>query len=188
MTPDQMVRALRRTGDWAWLAGISLLISDLFFPILGTAVMSALGLIYGWLIGGIISSVGSIAGGVLAYWLCRKLGRGVAEKIAGKKGLAQGEHIFHGDGGGFLVAISRWMPVLPEVIACLAGLSKMPFGRFIAALCAGSVPMGFVFAWIGERGQSNPLTTVLVSAVLPPVIWAFFHFFYFTKKSKRSEL
>jgi len=187
MSVDQIVLDLRKTGNWAWLLGVGLLISDLFLPILGTAVMSALGLIYGWWIGGIISSVGAILAGVLAYWLCRKLGWSVAVKIAGEKGLAQGEQIFRGKGGGFLVAISRWMPVMPEVIACLAGLSRMPFRRFLAALCAGSIPMGFVFAWIGETGQGNPLTAILISAILPPVIWAFFHFFYFAKQKKSGE-
>ncbi len=187
MSIDKIVSDLRKTGNWAWLAGIGLLVSDLFLPILGTAVMSALGLIYGWWIGGIISSVGAIAAGVFAYWLCRKLGRSVAVRIAGEKGLAQGEQIFHSKGGGFLVAISRWMPVMPEVIACLAGLSRMPFGRFLAALSAGSIPMGFIFAWIGETGQGNPLAAILISAVFPPIIWAFFHFFYFAKQEKSGK-
>ncbi len=182
MSLEKMIADLRNTGSWAWLAAIGLLVIDLFLPIPGTAVMSALGWIYGWWIGGIIASAGAISSGVLAYWICRKLGRTVAVKIAGEKGLTEGERIFHKDSGGFLVAASRWMPVLPEVIACLAGLSKMPFRRFFAALSAGSIPMSFVFAWIGETGQGEPTVAVLVSALLPPVIWAFFHFFYFTKR------
>lgn len=184
MSLEQTVADLRRSGRWAWLVGIGLLVSDLFLPILGTIVMSALGFVYGWLLGGIISSIGSISAGVLAYWVCRKMGRSAAIRIAGEKGLIKGERIFHSDGGGFLVAISRWMPVFPEVIACLAGLSRMPFWKFLAALIAGSIPMSFVFAWIGEKGQGSPFNAILISAVLPPVIWAFFHIFYFTKREK----
>ncbi len=48
MSLEQMVLDLRKTGGWAWLVGIGLLIIDLFLPIPGTVVMSALGLIYGW--------------------------------------------------------------------------------------------------------------------------------------------
>ncbi len=182
MSLEKTVAYLRGTGHWAWLLGLGLLVSDLFLPILGTAVMSALGLIYGWFVGGLISAVGSIGSGLLAYFLCIKAGRGLATKIAGEKGLAEGERIFRSESGGWLVALSRWMPVLPEVIACLAGLARMPFRKFFAALCAGSVPLGFVFAWIGHSGREAPLLALLLSALLPPVIWLAFRFFWFTKR------
>ena len=182
MSVERTVADLRAAGSWAWLAGIGLLVSDLFLPIPGTVIMSALGLIYGFWIGGLLSALGSILSGLLAYGLCRKLGRSIAIRIAGENGLTEGERIFHGEGGGWLVALSRWMPVLPEVIACLAGLSTMPFRRFLAALCAGSIPMGFVFAHIGETGQNRPGLALLLSALLPPVIWTIFRVFYFTKE------
>lgn len=182
MSVERTVTDLRSTGSWAWLVGIGLLVSDLFLPIPGTVVMSALGLIYGFWIGGVLSSAGAILSGLLAYGLCRKLGRGIAIRIAGEKGLLEGERIFHGEGGGWLVALSRWMPVLPEVIACLAGLSSMPFRKFFAAICAGSIPLGFVFAHIGETGQEKPGFALLLSALLPPVIWTLFRVFYFTKE------
>ena len=165
-------------GAWAWAVGIGLLVIDLFLPILGTVVMSALGLIYGWFLGGILSAFGSIVSGVLAYWLCRKMGRRAAGWLAGESGLAEGERLFHGETGGWLVALSRWMPVLPEVVACMAGLSKMSFRRFFAALCVGSIPMGFVFAWIGDAGEKTPGMALLLSAGLPPVIWGVFRFIY----------
>ncbi|MEM9015641.1 MAG: VTT domain-containing protein [Verrucomicrobiota bacterium] len=174
MTLEQTVAWLDGTGGWAWAAGIGLLLIDLFLPVLGTVVMSALGLIYGWFFGGLLASFGSIAAGILAYGLSRKLGRRVAIWLAGEKGLAEGERLFEGVSGGWLVALSRWMPVLPEVIACLAGLSKMPFRRYLAALMAGSIPMGFVFAWIGEQGNEEPAIAFWLSAGLPPLIWATF--------------
>jgi uncharacterized membrane protein YdjX (TVP38/TMEM64 family) len=144
---------------------------DLFLPVLATAVMSALGYVYGWLLGGMLSSLGSIGAGLLAYGLCCRMGRRAALRLAGEKGLAEGERLFQGEPGGWIVAISRWMPVLPEVVACLAGLSRMPLRRFVPALCAGSVPMGFVYAWIGARGVEHPGLALAVSALLPPVIW-----------------
>ncbi|MEM6279824.1 MAG: VTT domain-containing protein [Verrucomicrobiota bacterium] len=178
MTQENTVERLRATGSWAWAVGMGLLIVDLFLPILGTVVMSALGLIYGWFLGGILAAAGSIAAGLLAYGLCRKLGRGAARSLAGEEGLAQGEKLFRGEIGGWLVALSRWMPVLPEVVACLAGLSKMPFPRFAAALSAGSIPMGFLFAWIGDAGEATPRLALLLSAILPPLIWGAFRWIY----------
>ena len=178
MSLENTVTWLHSTGSWAWAAGIGLLLADLFLPILGTVVMSALGLIYGWFWGGLLSAFGSVGAGVLAYGLSRKLGRRAVRFLAGEHGITEGERLFGGETGEWLVAFSRWMPVLPEVVACLAGISRMPFKRFFAALCAGSFPMGFVFAWIGQTGNNQPMMALILSAGLPPLIWGAFRLLY----------
>lgn len=178
MSFDETVAAMRATGAWAWLVGIGLLVIDLFLPILGTIVMSALGLIYGWFLGGFFSALGSITSGVLAYALSRRLGRKAALWMTGAEGLEEGERIFGGELGGWIVALSRWMPVLPEVIAVMAGMSRMPFRRFFLALCAGSLPMSFVFAWIGDTGVDRPGLAIGLSAGLPVLMWLIFQIFY----------
>jgi uncharacterized membrane protein YdjX (TVP38/TMEM64 family) len=178
MSLENTVAWLQSTGNWAWAAGIGLLIVDLFLPILGTVVMSALGLVYGWFWGGVLSALGSIGAGLLAYGLARKLGRQAVLFLAGENGVAEGERLFGGETGGWLVVFSRWMPVLPEVVSCLAGISKMPLKRFFAALCAGSIPMGFVFSWIGQTGNEHPVMALTLSAGLPPLIWGIFRLVY----------
>lgn len=183
MSPETLVTAFQASRDWAWLAGLGLLVIDLFLPVLGTAVMSALGLVYGWWLGGLLSALGSIGSGMLAYGLCFRLGRRAARWFAGEEGLAKGEHLFRGSLGGWLVALSRWMPVLPEVVACLAGIVRMPVRRFFLALCAGSVPMGFVFAWIGHSGTQQPVFALVLSAGLPPMIWLTFRLIYQAKRA-----
>lgn len=182
MSLENTTQQLRNQGSWAWALGIGLLVVDLFLPILGTVVMSALGLIYGGLIGGALASVGSIGSGLLAYGLCRSSGRAVAEKIAGREGLEQGEQLFSGEAGGWLIALSRWMPVLPEVMACMAGLTKMPFQRFLVALACGSIPLGFTFAFIGATGVDRPILTLVLSAALPPLIWLILRPAFFRKR------
>jgi len=186
MSPEKLVAAFQKARGWAWLAGLALLVLDLFLPVLATAVMSALGYVYGWLLGGMLSSLGSIGAGLLAYGLCCRMGRRAALRLAGEKGLAEGERLFQGEPGGWIVAISRWMPVLPEVVACLAGLSRMPLRRFVPALCAGSVPMGFVYAWIGARGIEHPRLALAVSALLPPVIWLMVRTLYLRRKPQET--
>lgn len=189
MSLENTVEWLQSAGSWGWAAGIGLLLIDLLLPVLGTVVMSALGLIYGWWWGGVISAIGSVGAGLLAYGLCYRLGRKAAVWLAGEKGLEEGERLFGGETGGWLVALSRWMPVLPEVVACMAGISRMPFPRFVAALCAGSIPMGFVFAWIGHAGESQPGLALGLSACLPPIIWAIFRWIYKSiARKKQSQL
>jgi uncharacterized membrane protein YdjX (TVP38/TMEM64 family) len=161
---------LQGHGSWAWAVGLGLLVADLFLPIPGTAVMSALGYVYGWLLGGLLSAAGSVASGLLAYGLCRAIGRRAAERIAGRKDLEQGQRMF-ARAGGWVVAWSRWLPVLPEVIACLAGMVRMRFEVFFAALLCGGIPLGFAFAAIGDAGRANPAMALLASALIPPLLW-----------------
>lgn len=165
LTVDGAVDWMRGTG-WAWAAGVALIVSDIVIPVPSTAVMAGLGILYGPIIGGILSAAGSILAGSTGYWLCRALGPRTAEKLAGSKGLAQARQLFD-RWGLVLVAVSRWVPVLPETVAFLAGLIRMPFRRFLAALSLGAVPLGFVFATAGHLGREAPVLVMILCAVAP---------------------
>ena len=164
------VQQLENCGRWAWAAGLGLLIADLFLPIPGTAVMSALGYVYGWFLGGLIAACGSVISGLLAYGLCRAMGQRAAEFIAGRGDLEKGRVLFS-RAGGWIVAWSRWLPILPEVVACLAGMVKMRFRVFFSALICGGLPLGFAFAAIGDFGRDHMNWALLASAVIPPILW-----------------
>ncbi len=162
---------LRGFGAWGWLILIGLLIGDLFLPIPATPLMSAAGFLYGPWLGGLLSAAGSFLSGLLAYGLCRQFGQGIALRLVGAEELRRGESLFR-HRGPWLVALSRWLPLFPEVIACLAGLAKMPLSTFAMALGCGCVPMGFVYAWVGAAGQENPRLALALSAVIPALLWA----------------
>ena len=157
-------------GAAGGLAGAGLLVADLLLPIPSTLVMSALGLAYGTLVGGLYAAAGTVVAGLLAYGLSRWLGRPLAVRIAGADALASGEKLFAG-GGAWLVAGSRCLPILPEAIACLAGLHRMPFRTFLLALLCGGVPTGFLFAAIGEVGQTEPAWALALSVAVPTLLW-----------------
>ena len=169
-TREGAVEWLRGYGDWAWAAGLVLLILDLVLPLPSTVIMSAMGFVYGPLLGGLIAAAGSFLAGSAGYVLCRYGGRRVARSIAGEKGMRQSEHLFM-RAGGWLVALSRCLPLLSEVVACMAGLTRMPVGRYFAALACGVIPVGFVFAAIGSSGMEHAGLAVLLSLVLPVIFW-----------------
>jgi uncharacterized membrane protein YdjX (TVP38/TMEM64 family) len=161
---------LTEYGRWAWAAGILVLASDLLLPIPATAVMAALGIVYGPLWGGLIGTAGGFLGGTLGYGLCRGFGRPLALRLLGARDLDQGERLF-ARAGGWLVVLSRWLPVFPEVIACMAGLSRMPLRTFLIALLCGSAPLAFTFAAIGHAGGGHPVLAIALSALAPPLLW-----------------
>jgi uncharacterized membrane protein YdjX (TVP38/TMEM64 family) len=160
-------------GGWGWAVIIGLLIVDLFLPIPATGVMSAAGYLYGPLLGGFISCVGSFLSGTLAYVLCRVFGRPIAEWLAGPQGLEQNERLF-ARSGPWLVILSRWLPVLPEVIACLSGLARMKVRIFLTALLCGAVPTAFTYAAVGALFDAEPGWALALSITLPVVLWLAF--------------
>ena len=172
-TGDALQQWLASYGrTWGWLVAVLLLAADLFLPIPGTAVMSGLGYVYGPWLGGFAAAAGTFFSGALAYWLCRWSGQRMAVKLMGEKGYAQGVRMFGAGSGGFIVAGSRCLPLLPEVVACMAGLTKMPAPSFFLSLACGSIPVGFVFAWIGAAGRDAPGLAIGLSILVPVLLYA----------------
>jgi uncharacterized membrane protein YdjX (TVP38/TMEM64 family) len=157
-------------GAWGSVAVVGLLVSDLFLPVPATGVMSAAGYVYGPWLGGALSALGSFLSGMLAFGLCRAFGHRAAVRLAGETGLAQNEALFR-RAGPWLIALSRGLPILPEVTACLAGLSRMRTSLFIIALLCGSVPMGFGYAAVGTLFAADPAWALGASVLVPCIIW-----------------
>ena len=156
--------------SWAWLLGVLLLLADLLLPIPGTIVISALGAVYGFWIGGLIATIGSMLAGILGYGVGRFFDEKFAKRWLGEKDFERGKRLFD-KSGAWVVAVSRALPILPEVLACMAGLLRMPFGKFVIALACGSIPMGFLFAWIGDIGRDQPAWGFAFSIGVPAVLW-----------------
>jgi uncharacterized membrane protein YdjX (TVP38/TMEM64 family) len=161
---------LRELGPWAAAAGVGLLVADIALPIPSTIVMSALGATYGFWVGSLLSILGSMLAGLTAYGLARWAGRPAAIWIACEDSLVRTEELF-ARGGAWLVLTSRWLPILPEAVACLAGLARMPFRTFFWALTVGSVPLGLTFAWIGTLTEDREGLALALSAGLPIGAW-----------------
>ncbi len=169
-TVEGSVRWLESAGSWAWAAGILLLVADLLLPVPGTVVISALGFIYGTIGGGLIAAAGLMGAGVSGYGAGRLLGETFARRWLGERDFEKGQALFS-NGGGWAVALSRPLPILPEAVSCMAGLVRMPFGKFLTALACGSLPTGFCFAAIGEVGRFSVGSATALSLIVPGLLW-----------------
>jgi uncharacterized membrane protein YdjX (TVP38/TMEM64 family) len=164
---NDAVLVLRSYGNWAWVPGIALIWADLVLPIPQTAVIAALGIVYGTLLGGLLGSLGLIIGGLLGYGLMLTSARRFAQRFAGPRSLHKMERLFD-QGGAWAIVLSRSLPYsVPEAMVFLAGLAGMPIRKFSAALTVGSVPTAFAFAAIGAGWADQPILALTVSYVLP---------------------
>lgn len=167
---EEGLRRLRSYGDWAWLLAIALIVSDLVLPVPGTAVITGLGMLYGPWLGGLIGGVGSVLAGLVAYGGCRFFGARFVQLLVGEDELHRLDRFFDRR-GAWAIAFSRWLPVLPEALCCLAGLSRMSFRVFLAALACGGLPMSFLFAYLGRTFEQQPLAGLIVSGLIPLLLW-----------------
>lgn len=168
MSPEYQ-QWLESFRGYAWAVGIALIVGDLFLPIPSPPVMAGLGAVYGVVLGGVFATVGSVLAGLVAYVLARGIGIKAARKLASDEELEKFQHFFDTWGGGGIV-VSRSLPVLPEVLTLLAGLAKMHFGRFCFSLVLGSVPVGFICAWAGDKANSSTMM-IRVITLIPLGLW-----------------
>jgi uncharacterized membrane protein YdjX (TVP38/TMEM64 family) len=158
---------LRQHRSWAWALGIVLLWADVVLPVPQTAVIAALGIVYGALLGGLVGSVGLIGGGLLGYLVVRTALQGFLKRLVGRRAMERAEGLFE-HAGGWAIVLSRSLPYsIPEALVFLAGIAGMPMRQFLASLALGSIPIAFAFAAIGAGLADEPALALLGSSVLP---------------------
>lgn len=151
---------------------IILLTCDLFIAVPTLSVCILAGYFLGFFWGGIVASIGMLCAGSLGYWICYFYGPGLLQKLyKDKNKLFEMQQIFNQQAGK-IILISRALPMLPEVCACLAGSHRMAFSRFLFLFSIATFPYGFVAALAGSQSSfENPLPALVVAIGLPLTLW-----------------
>jgi len=170
---EACARWFAESRSYAWAVAIGLLVADLVLPIPATGVFAALGSTYGVVLGALVGAVGSTLAGLVGYGLARLAGRRGARRLASEEELARFQSLFD-RWGGYAVLVSRALPILPEVMAVLAGLARMRFSRFLAALLLGSGATSLLFAWLGHASRAEPWWGMVAAVLIPILVWPLF--------------
>ncbi|WP_317108233.1 VTT domain-containing protein [Chroococcidiopsis sp. SAG 2025] len=162
-----VVLDLRQYSMWAWAPDIATLWADLALPVPQTAVIAALGIIYGVIGGGLISSFGLVTGGLLGYAIARRYGRWLVVRLVGNRSLEKVENLFD-HGGMWAIVLTSSLPYsIPEAVVLVSGLGRMRVREVFVALILGSVPTAFVFSAIGAGWSEQPALAISLSYFLP---------------------
>ena len=159
-------------AGWALAAVAGLLAADLVLPVPSSVVLAAGGAAAGWPAAAAAGTLGMLAGNLAGYWLCRLLGERALGRFVRPGEAARFGRWLERWGAPALV-ISRLVPMMAETLSCLAGFGRMGFGRFLAALVVGPVPVAVFFAWWGERGTG----VLAVTLAAPALGWLVFSIF-----------
>lgn len=157
------------------VAGIlaGLLAGDLVLPVPSSVLMTLSGAFLGIAAGAAVSFAGAMVSAMAGFGLCRRFGHAAFRRLAGDR---DADRIagFLNDYGAWGILLSRSVPMLTELVSCVAGLSDLPFRTFAALAAAGTLPVCVVYAWAGAQ-STDPAGfgwAVLLAFVLPALGFA----------------
>jgi len=136
-------------------------------PIPGHPVQILGGALFGTWLGGLYNVIGMMAGGLIAAWLGRRLGRSFIEKQFGPNTLTKYENLINLETLG-VWTIVLFIPVLGDLPYYFAGLSRVKYTTLATAILLSRAPFTFVAAWMGATSlrASPQIFWLILSLVL----------------------
>lgn len=176
-----------------WIVGliiVSLMLVDLFIaiPTLSLTILS--GFFLGLELGVFYSTLGMLGAGTLGYVISRFHGEKLLRFISkDETQIVEMKDIFHRF-GPFSLMLCRAAPMLPEVTSCLAGVTKMPYLKYLLFYLIGTLPYSIIAAYSGSISSvDNPSPAIFTFIGIfggMTLIWAGF-LYYNKKKFKKNE-
>lgn len=162
---------------------IALLFADLFVAVPTLTITILAGYFLGAPQGIFASLTGMILAGVCGYAISQRYGPSVLQKIMRNPENREHAIATFKQNGFTMIILSRAMPILPEVTACLAGLTYMPFARFILAWCISTVPYVTIAAYAGSISSlTNPQPAIYTAISITATMWAGWLWFHHHKQ------
>ena len=163
----------------------ALLFADLFVAVPTLTVTILSGYFLGFPAGTIAALVGTMMAGVVGYGISFRFGDTVMRKISkDPEKIQQIKATFH-EHGFVMILLSRAAPIVPEISACLAGFTRMPFSRFITAWTLCTVPYVIIAAYAGSVSTlSNPKPAIFAAIGISGSLWL--AWYVFRRKTKSA--
>lgn len=131
-------------------------IQGLLVPIPSEIVLLAAGIIWGFIMGGIMGVIGSMAAAIVCYYVSKRGGRPVAEKFVGESALNMADDLIQKYGTGAIV-VARFLPFVAfDPISYASGLVEMDVKKYSLGTFLGSIPRAFFYAWLGASLGIRP--------------------------------
>lgn len=151
----------------------ALLFADLFVAVPTLTVIILGGYFLGSIFGAIAAITGLFFAGICGYGLSRKYGNipiNFLIKDQDKRDDAIATFRRH---GAIVILLSRAVPILPEVSACMAGMTRMPFIRFLSLWLLSTIPYAIIASYAGSVSTlENPQPAIFTAIGLTAFFWS----------------
>ena len=135
--------------------------------------MTGNGRLFGMAGGSLVSLLGSLAGGLVAFLLGRS-GKAMLDRRIASAERARAE-AFLNRWGLMALVLSRPLPVLAESVAVVAAAMGMPPGRFALGILAGTLPLALLYAAAGAwaQGWASGFLVFAVVIAISGLFWRY---------------
>lgn len=157
---------------WVAVLVIGLLFIDIFVAVPTLTITILAGFFLGFPFGFASALVGMSAAAIFGYAFSRLWGEG-AVKFLVKNETDRTSLIdsFH-TSGPMMIMLSRAMPILPEVTACMAGVTRMAFLRYLVFFMFSTVPYAAIASYAGSISSiDSPQPAIFAVIFLYAVLW-----------------
>lgn len=107
----------------------------------------------------VLVAVCAVVGDAVGYWFGRKAGPPLLQRKDGRvlnqRNLVRAQG-FYEKYGVFAVVAARWIPWVRTFAPILAGVARMPYGRFLAANVVGALSWGAGLVVLGHVAADAP--------------------------------
>jgi uncharacterized membrane protein YdjX (TVP38/TMEM64 family) len=176
--PEPLKDWLLDFGVWAPVVSALLQIATSIFPPLPSFLVGiANAMVYGAVLGGVLTFVTALLAAAVCFGIARLIGRPGVVRIISLESLEKMDDFM--DRRGLLaVFLARLIPFInPDVVSYVAGVTGIRWIPFLVAIGAGSVPAVVFYSVVGAAAiESTPwvIGMVAVSTVLPLVLLVVF--------------
>lgn len=155
-----------------YLLVAALLFSDLFIAIPTLSITILSGYFLGFGVGSAAAITGMMLAGTVGYGLSRRFGERVLRRILPSDEKRSEAIATFQTQGLAMILLSRVSPILPEVSACMAGMTGMRFGTFLMAWSSNTIPYAMIAAYSGSVSSlANPQPAIFTAIGLSAVLW-----------------
>lgn len=179
-----LMQAKELSPVYVGLLVVLLLFADLFIAVPTLTITILAGYFLGYPYGALAALLGVILAGVCGYTLSRYYGSTILGFLMKDENKRNDVIYSFKKHGVMMILLSRAMPILPETTACLSGMTRMPFSKFLVIWLISAIPYVLIAAYAGSISSiENPKPAIFAAIGISTLLWTLW-FIYHRMQSK----
>ncbi len=186
---DSVVYLIEESGAWVYVLAPLFMVAVAILPIPAEIPAMLNGMVFGPLVGALITWSGALVGAVVSCELARRFGRPLAENLVSPPALAKADRLVLSAGWPGFLAVRLIPTVAFTLINWAAGLTSIGRATFVWTTAIGIIPGAIVFTLSGAGlgalyGRHPQLAFALGLLALLLIAWTVLRF----RASARAEV
>ena len=168
---DDIVALIRSWGAWGVVGSIGLMVAHSFVPFPAELLGIANGMVFGPIVGTVVTWVGAMLGAFAAFGAVRTIGQPFVRRMLSVH-RQQELAIWSREHGGTSLLVARLIPVISfNLLNYAAALTTISWWTFAWATGIGILPLTILINVLGDRVLTTPFWVWLALGAITAAAW-----------------